>query len=109
LIRSGSSAIVHIPRTIDSALLIPQSATYQIQGKLFVYVLAPNNSVHSTAIQVNSTTTGRSYVLENGLRPGDKIVVDGIGNLSEGAKIQPRPIAANSIYAALSTPDPGSM
>jgi membrane fusion protein (multidrug efflux system) len=101
LIRSGSSATVQIPQTIDTALLVPQSATYQIQGKLFVYVAAPDNTVHSTAIQVNANTPGHSYVVEQGLKPGDKIVVEGIGNLSEGLTIKPRLINADSVYARL--------
>jgi membrane fusion protein, multidrug efflux system len=101
LIRSGSSATVQIPQTIDTALLVPQSATYQIQGKLFVYLAASDNTIHSTAIQVNANTSGHSYVVEQGLRPGDKIVVDGIGNLREGLIIKPRLINADSLYARL--------
>jgi membrane fusion protein (multidrug efflux system) len=101
LIRSGSSATVQIPQTIDTALLVPQSATYQIQGKLFVYGAAPDNTIHSTAIRVNANTSGHSYVVEQGLRPGDKIVVEGIGNLREGLTIQPRLINADSVYAGL--------
>ncbi|HET6996486.1 MAG TPA: efflux RND transporter periplasmic adaptor subunit [Chitinophagaceae bacterium] len=101
LIRSGSSATVQIPQTIDTALLVPQSATYQIQGKLFVYLAASDNTVHSTAIQVNSNASGHSYVVEQGLRPGDKIVVEGIGNLREGLAINPRVINADSVYARL--------
>jgi membrane fusion protein (multidrug efflux system) len=39
LIRSGSSASVRIPNIIKSMLLVPQSATYELQDKRFVYVL----------------------------------------------------------------------
>jgi membrane fusion protein (multidrug efflux system) len=101
LIRSGSSATVRIPQTIDTALLVPQSATYQIQGKLFVYVTAPDNTIHSTAIQVNANTSGHSYVVQQGLKPNDRIVVEGIGNLREGLTIKPRLINADSVYARL--------
>ena len=101
LIRSGSSATVQIPQMIDTALLVPQSATYQIQGKLFVYVTAPDNTIHSTAIQVNSNTSGHSYVVTQGLKRGDKIVVEGIGNLREGLTIIPRLFNSDSIYARL--------
>lgn len=101
LIRSGSSAIVRTPQTIDSALLVPQSATYQIQGKIFLYVANSDNTVHSIAIQVNANTSGNSYVVEQGLKPGDKIVVEGIGNLREGLNIKPRLINADSVYARL--------
>jgi len=101
VIRSGGSATVRIPETIDSALLVPQSATYQIQGKLFVYVTGPDNTVHSTSIEVNSNTSGHSYVVQQGLRPGDKIVVEGIGNLREGLAIQPRIVNEDSVYSSL--------
>jgi membrane fusion protein (multidrug efflux system) len=99
LIRSGSSAIVRIPQTIDTALLVPQSATYQVQGKLFIYVVAPDNTVHSTAIQVNANTSGHSYIVMQGLKRGDKIVVEGIGNLREGLAISPRQVNADIVYA----------
>jgi membrane fusion protein, multidrug efflux system len=101
LIRSGSSATVQIPQTIDTALLVPQSATWQIQGKLFIYVADPDNTIHSTAIQVNSNTAGHSYIVVQGLKRGDKVVVEGVGNLSEGLVIKPRLINADSVYAGL--------
>ncbi len=101
IIQSGSSATVHIPQTLNNALLIPQSVTYQIQGKLFVYVLGSDDTVHSTAIQVNSSTSGNSYVLQSGLKPGDKIVIEGIGNLNEGSLIKPRFVNADSVYTSL--------
>ena len=101
LIRSGSSATVQIPQTIDTALLVPPSATWQIQGKLFIYVAAPDNTIHSTAIQVNSNTSGHSYVVVQGLKRGDKVVVEGVGNLTEGLAIKPRLMNADSVYAGL--------
>ena len=101
IIRSGGSATVRIPMTFNNVLLIPQSATYQIQGQLFVYVLSPDNTVHSTSIEVNSNASGHSYVLQSGLKQGDKIVVDGIGNLREGLSIKPIIVRADSVYASL--------
>jgi membrane fusion protein (multidrug efflux system) len=101
LLRSGSSAMVKIPETVDSALLVPQSATYQVQGKIFVYVAGVDNKVHSTAIQVNSNISNHSYVVEQGLKAGDKIVVEGVGNLTEGLAIQPRLVNTDSVYRSL--------
>jgi len=101
LIRSGSSAMVRIPQTVDDALLVPQSATYQIQGKLFAYVTARDSTIHSTAIQVNSNTPGHSYVVTQGLKQGDRIVVEGIGNLQEGLHIIPKLVNADSTYKSL--------
>lgn len=101
LLRSGSSAMVRIPETLDSALLVPQSATYQVQGKIFVYVADAHNKVHSTAILVNSNISGHSYVVEQGVKPGDKIVVEGVANVTEGLAIKPRMVNTDSVYASL--------
>jgi len=97
LVRSGSSAVVRIPRTIDSALLVPQKATYQIQGKLFVYVLDNTNKVKSVAITTNASS-GDAYVVQKGLKAGDKIVADGISNLREDLQIKPVKMNADSVY-----------
>ncbi|KIO77486.1 hemolysin D [Pedobacter lusitanus] len=96
LVRSGSSAVVRIPRTINSALLVPQKATYQIQGKLFVYVLDQTNKVKSVEITTTANADD-SYVVQKGLKAGDKIVADGISNLREGLTIIPTQINADSV------------
>lgn len=101
LVRSGSSAIVRVPRTVDTALLVPQKATYQIQGKLFVYVVDADNKVRSVDIGSNASAAGQSFVVQQGLKAGDKIVVDGISNLREDLVIQPRMVNADSLYKSL--------
>lgn len=101
LVRSGSSAIVRVPRTIDTALLVPQKATYQIQGKLFVYVVDADNKVKSVDIGSNAAAAGQSFVVQQGVKAGDKIVVDGISNLREDLVIQPRMVNADSLYKSL--------
>lgn len=101
LVRSGSSAIVRIPRTIDTALLVPQKATYQIQGKLFVYVLEADNKVRSVDIGSSATAAGQSFVVQHGVKAGDKIVVDGISNLREDQVINPNLVNADSVYNSL--------
>ncbi|MBB6501994.1 efflux RND transporter periplasmic adaptor subunit [Pedobacter cryoconitis] len=97
LVRSGSSAVVRIPRTIDAALLVPQKATYQIQGKLFVYILDASNKVKSVEI-TTAASSGDSFVVQKGLKAGDKIVADGISNLREGLEIKPTKVNADSVY-----------
>ncbi|MEI3800811.1 membrane fusion protein, multidrug efflux system [Chitinophaga ginsengisegetis] len=101
LVRSGSSAIVRIPQPIDTALLVPQKATFQIQGKLFVYVLDADNKVRSVDIGSNASAAGQSFVVQHGVKAGDKIVVDGISNLREDLVISPRLVNADSVYNSL--------
>ncbi|MBO9201560.1 MULTISPECIES: efflux RND transporter periplasmic adaptor subunit [Niastella] len=90
LVHSGSSAVVRIPQGIDTALLVPQKATYQIQGKLFVYRVDNDNKVNSVEV-IPQATTGQFFVIKEGLRPGDHIVADGIASLREGLLIKPIP------------------
>jgi membrane fusion protein (multidrug efflux system) len=99
IIRSGSSGMVLIPATIDSAILIPQKSTYEIQGKKFVYKVSDTNTVHSTEIKIMDNTGGQYYVVQDGLKAGDKIVLEGVAGLREGMPIVPTEIKASEVVA----------
>ncbi|WP_132055608.1 efflux RND transporter periplasmic adaptor subunit [Pseudocnuella soli] len=101
IIRSGSSGVVRIPQTVDSAIVIPQKSTYEIQGKRFVYVLESTGTVRSAEVQVMESSNGKYFVAEEGLNPGDRIVLEGIATLREGAPIKVRPVNVDSLYRSL--------
>ena len=101
IIRSGSSGVVRIPRTVDSAVLVPQKATYEIQGKKFVYVVESTGTVRGAEIMVQDTNNGQFFVVNKGLRPGDKIVVEGVATLKDGTPIKPRLINSDSLYQVI--------
>ncbi len=101
IIRSGSSGSVRIPATVDSAILIPQKATYEIQGKKFVYVLSDSGTVKSAEIKIRNNSGGQYFVVEEGLKPGDKIILEGVATLSEGATIKPTKVNEDSLYRQL--------
>lgn len=88
LVRSGSSAVVRMSQQIDTALLIPQKATYQIQGKLFAYLVGKDDKVNSVEV-ITGNSYLNYYVVTSGVKRGDRIVADGISNLREGLQIQP--------------------
>lgn len=92
MIRSGASGIIRIPTTIDSAILIPQKSTYEIQGKRFVYKVTNDNTVTSAEIKTLENTGGQFYVVQDGLKSGDKIVLEGVAGLREGAPIVPKEV-----------------
>jgi membrane fusion protein (multidrug efflux system) len=98
IVRSGSSGLVRIPRTIDTAIMVPQKATYEIQGKKFVYVLESTGTVRSSEINVMESNNGQYYVVTSGLRPGDKVVLEGVATLKDGVAIRPRQVSADSVY-----------
>jgi len=99
IIRSGSSGLVRIPATVENTILIPQKATYEIQGKKFVYLVEDSGKVRSAEIKVMNNSGGQFFVLTDGLKAGDKIVLEGVANLREGAAIKPVEVNADSVYS----------
>lgn len=94
IIRSGSSAIIRVPVELKNAIIIPSKATYELQDKLFVYVVEKNGRVKNTEIEINPVPAGDFYVVEKGLQTGDQIVTEGMGTLKDRAIIKPKMISA---------------
>lgn len=89
ILRSGGMANVVFPYTMENVILIPQSATQEIQDKKFVYVLQGDNTLKHTEVKISNLNDGKHYIVTGGLKDGDKIVVEGIQNLQDGQKITP--------------------
>ncbi|GAA4505875.1 efflux RND transporter periplasmic adaptor subunit [Hymenobacter ginsengisoli] len=90
ILRSGSSGSVRTFQHMDKALLIPQSATYELQGKHFAYVVGRDTAAHALPITVVPTPDGNSFVVQKGLKAGQEVVLEGISALKEGTKIRPK-------------------
>lgn len=101
LIRSGSSATVRIPSQVKGGILIPQSATFELQDKRFAAVVGADSITKHVQIIVQQNTAGLFFVVDKGLKPGDRVVLEGVSNLKDGTKIKPVAANAASIYAAL--------
>ncbi|WP_019945445.1 efflux RND transporter periplasmic adaptor subunit [Dyadobacter beijingensis] len=89
LLRSGNTGKIQLSLLHKDALLVPQSATLEIQDKIFVYQLADSNKIKKQAIVI-SGRSGHYYVVKEGIKVGDHIVVDEINNLQEGQVIDPQ-------------------
>ena len=101
LIHSGSSAIILIPFAVDSTILVPQQATFDLQEKKFVYTVINKDSLASTMIEVSENTIGNLFIVTKGLNKNDTIVVDGVGSLKPGMHIKPIPVKKDSVYQAV--------
>ena len=89
ILRSGGMANVIFPYTMENVLLVPQSATVDIQDKKFVYVLQPDSTVKYTEIRISNLNDGKNYIVLDGLKSGEKIAVEGVTRLNDGMKITP--------------------
>jgi membrane fusion protein (multidrug efflux system) len=97
IIHNGASATVRIPNTVDSALLVPQSASYEIQDKRFVYTLTTDNRVLGTAIISKPTNDGHFLIVHKGLKKGDRVLING-SNLKDSTLVMPKNVNADSLY-----------
>ena len=101
IIRSGASATVRLPTTVDSALVIPQSATYELQDKRLVYIMDKNNKVTSDAITVLPSDNGQFFIVTSGLKASDIVVLEGLIGLKDSTVIIPKQSSVDSVYAKL--------
>eukprot|EP01118_Nematostelium_gracile_P014193 TRINITY_DN5483_c0_g1_i1.p1 TRINITY_DN5483_c0_g1~~TRINITY_DN5483_c0_g1_i1.p1 ORF type:complete len:388 (+),score=76.37 TRINITY_DN5483_c0_g1_i1:23-1165(+) len=88
LIRSGSSATVRIPTQVKNGILIPQSATFELQDKRFASVVGADSIAKNVQITVRDNSAGSFFVVDKGLKAGDKVVLEGVANLKDGTKIK---------------------
>jgi membrane fusion protein (multidrug efflux system) len=79
MLRSGSTGAVIFPYVENDVIIIPQKATYEIQDKKYVYLVNDSNKTESKAIEVFEINDGQEYIVTNGLKSGDKIVIEGVG------------------------------
>ena len=86
LLLSGGAGNVLMPYSQDNCIVIPQSATYEIQDKIYVF-LVRNGTAQSRIIDVFPLSNGKEYVVQNGLAPQDTIVAAGVGLLRDGSPI----------------------
>ena len=80
ILRSGSTGQIKIPNRAEDIIVIPQRATYEVQDRRFVYVLNDSNKTVPTPITVSPLNDGQTYIVTEGLKPGQRVVVEGIGS-----------------------------
>jgi membrane fusion protein, multidrug efflux system len=97
LIRSGGSAVVAVPVTFNNALLVPQRATYELQGKRFVYRVDAGKVI-SAEITTLPAAAGQYFVVTDGLKPGDTIVYEAGTPIPDGTTIKPDMQSEAQIY-----------
>ena len=86
LLRNGGSGKIIIPVERKNAMIIPQSATFELQDRVFVYKVV-DGKASATEIHISPQNNGTEYIVEKGLSVGDVIVAEGAGLIKEGTQI----------------------
>jgi membrane fusion protein (multidrug efflux system) len=87
LLKHGETGKIQMIVPVKDGLLIPQKATYELQDKVYVFVVDKDNKVSSRNIIIKNRLPN-IYVVESGLSEGDKIVLEGVQNVKDDDRIQ---------------------
>jgi membrane fusion protein, multidrug efflux system len=90
LLRPGQFAKVRAPLEVRrGALLVAQSAVQQLQDLYQLAVVTPGDTVEIRSVKVGPRL-GPQWIIEEGLRPGERVVVDGLLRVKAGEKVRPK-------------------
>ena len=106
MLRSGSTGSVLIPNSFEKVIIIPQSATSELQNIRFAYVVNDSNKIVATPIQVSPISDGKNFIVVSGLEVGQRIAVEGVGtSVRDGITIQPVDASTQPQGAPQAAPD----
>jgi membrane fusion protein (multidrug efflux system) len=89
LLRAGNTGKVRLGLQHKDALAVPESATIEMQDKVFVFAVSDSNKVVKRPITIIGKS-GENYLVKDGVKAGDRIVLTGIDHLQEGLVINPQ-------------------
>jgi RND family efflux transporter MFP subunit len=100
VLKHGSSGKVQLSNEIKNALVIPQKSTFEVQDKMYVYVIDGKNSLKMRAV-IPAYRIPYLYIIDSGLSAEDKILYEGIQNAREDETINPEFIPMRKIINQL--------
>src|SRR5438876_2892813 len=86
----GFGSISTVVKVQKNALLIPQRAVNELQGGYLVAVIGKDNKVNIRPIKVGPRVD-TMWIVDEGLKPGDRIVAEGVQKVREGMEVHPKP------------------
>lgn len=91
ILRPGQFARIRVPVAIrKGALLVPQRAVNELQGSYQLTMIDSNNVAHVRPVKMGDRV-GTMWVVDQGIKPNEKVVVEGIQNARDGMKVLTKP------------------
>ncbi|HEU4574307.1 MAG TPA: efflux RND transporter periplasmic adaptor subunit [Chitinophagaceae bacterium] len=88
VLKAGMTGVVRVKNnSADQAVVIPYKAVTEQLGEFFVYVVNDSNKVSQRKLLLGQPL-GNNIIVKDGLKPGEKIAVQGVQNLREGAMVR---------------------
>ena len=96
ILRPGGFARVRaITTTKKGALLVPQKAVSELQGNYQVAVVGSDNKVQTRPVKVGERA-GTDWIIEQGLKPGERVVAEGVQKVRGGMTVNPKPLTTTA-------------
>lgn len=89
--------------TRPNAISVPQRAVLQSLGRQYVYVVGKGDSVATRDVETGPWS-GQLWIIEKGLEPGDRVIVDGAQKVGPGSVVRPTPAVDTTATAAAAAP-----
>lgn len=99
ILANGNSGTILIPKEYENVVVVPEVATFEQQGIDYVYKIQ-NDTAFATIITIKDKVN-RIAIIESGLKPGDKVVVEGIVKLRNNTPVIPQTVNFDSLVNSL--------
>lgn len=96
ILRHGNTGTLKMEELRPGVILVPQVAVMELQDKTFVYVVGDDNKIKMKAVIIDGISES-NYIVKEGLKPNDKVVISGLDRLEDGLTINPQIQNAASI------------
>jgi membrane fusion protein (multidrug efflux system) len=108
MVRPGQYGRIRFRAEVKTdALLVPQRAVAEMQNLYSVAVLTEGNKIAFRNVKVGPRVDGM-WVIEEGLKPGEKVVVEGLQRVREGTVVSPKPVPATATGSGAAEPATGA-
>jgi membrane fusion protein (multidrug efflux system) len=77
----------------EHALLVPQQAIFDLQGTRQLAVVDDNNTVSIRSVTLGETV-GPNWIVSDGVKPGERVIVEGVQKVRPGVQVDPKPYTA---------------
>lgn len=99
LLSNGNSGTIRIPKTYERVMVVPETATYEQQGITYVYTV-DKDTARNISVQLTDRVNNMA-VLSGGVKPGQKVIAEGLGTLRPGTAVKAQPKNFDSIISAI--------
>ncbi len=99
LLSNGNSGIIRIPKSYKNAIIVPESATFEQQGLVYLYKIEKDTA---RSVKVEIIDKAHNFaILKEGVKPGDKVIAQGTGKIKDGSPVKEIPANLDSIANAV--------